>query len=270
MSSPEAGIAKPELTFVDGVEHELAAATAQAAEDPSEFTVLPVELGFHCQRHGFGDLLEGRMTLSSFRTAMHEHWWPDRVERIATPEQLATALERLDAAYPTDPVGACRGLFLELVRPLAEGAEKRGVVEYSAGNLVNAPTIDRLFGEARFVHVLGDGREVAAARLAGTEGPPDERPPGAHAVIEAIEWWAQQLRRIDAGVRVREDGAAYGVWPERLRVLMVEDPAGEESWEEGLTARERRRVRRRYRRVLAQLAESGVHCAPELIAAYES
>jgi hypothetical protein len=263
------GTTEPELAFVGGVEHDMAVAAARTVEDASKFAVLPVELGFHCQRRGFPDLLEGRMTLSAFRTAMGERWWPDRVERIATAQQLASALERLDAAYPTDPVGACRSFFLELAAPVAERSERGGVVEHSQGILVNAPTLERLFAAARFVHVLRDGREVAAARVAAAEGPPDERPPGAHALLEAIEWWAEELRRIDAGVRVREDGAEYGVWPDRLRVMLVSGGAEQGSWEHGLGGRERRRVRRRYRRILGELSEAGVHCAPDLIEAYE-
>jgi Sulfotransferase family len=264
-----AGVPEPELAFVGGVEHDLAVETAPTVEDPSRFATVPVELGFHCERRGFADLLEGRMTLAMFRTAMHEHWWPDRLERVASAEDLATALERLEDSYPADPVGACRRLFLDLVAPVAEAAERPGVVEHSPGVLVNAPTLERMFAEARFVHVVRDGREVAAARLARLEGPPGERPPGAHAVLEGLEWWADELRRVDAGVRVEEDGATYGVWPHRLRVVLVPDP-DRGGWERGLTAREQRRVRRRYRRILAELSERGVHCAPELIAAYES
>lgn len=270
MANGSAGATEPELAFVGGVEHDMVAAAARTVEEPSEFAVLPVELGFHCQRRGFPDLLEGRMTLSAFRTAMGERWWPDRVERIATAQQLASALERLDAAYPTDPVGACRSFFLELATPVAERAGRGGVVEHSQGTLVNAPTLDRLFAGARFLHVLRDGREAAAARVAAAEGPPDERPPGAHALLDAIEWWTEELRRIDAGVRVREDGAEYGVWPDRLRVMLVSGGAEQGSWEHGLSTRERRRVRRRYRRILGDLSEAGVHCAPELMDAYES
>lgn len=269
MGPPAAGSTEPELVFVGGVEHDIAVATARTLEDPTEFAVLPVEIGFHCQRRGFADLLEGRMTLSAFRTAMGERWWPERVERLATAEQLAAALDRFDGAFPTDPVGACRRLFVELIAPFVEREGKYGLVEHSAGVLVNAPTPERVLGDARFVHVVRDGREVAAARLARAEGPPGERPPGAHAMLEAIEWWAEELRTIDSGVRVREDGAEYGVWPDRLRVVLIADREPG-SWEHGLTRREQRRVRRRYRRVLAELSERGVHCAPQLIDAYDS
>jgi hypothetical protein len=265
-----AGDSELELAFVGGVEHDVTVAAAPTLEDPSRFAVLPVEVGFHCQHRGFADLLEGRMTLSAFRTAMRERWWPERVERIATPEQLAAALEALEETYPADPVGACRRLFCELVEPFVERESKGGVVEHSGEALVNAPTLERVFGTARFVHVLRDGREVAASRVARAEGPPGERPPGAHALLEALEWWAEELRAIDSGVRVQEDGAEYGVWPDRLRVVLVADQPEPGRWEQGLTGRERRRVRRRYRRIVAELSERGVHCAPELIAAYRA
>jgi hypothetical protein len=216
------------------------------------------------------------------------------LERIVAAERMDGTLERFEAAFGDDPVRACRALVGELLEPVADRAGKPGVVEGSRGNLVGAPTLDRLFPEARFVHAVRDGRDVALA-IAATEGDPG-------ALIRGIERWAEEIRAIDAGVRVQEEGAAYGVWPNRLLVVPVCELAGVETgpaWEElvrfldadGTAARarpdpeqigalphrggwarglrwwERRRVRRAYGRTLAELAADGVHCAPKLIEA---
>jgi hypothetical protein len=278
-----------ELTFVGGVDRADAGLVSERLGATPDFEALPVELGFHCEPRGIPDLLEGRTSLAGFRDAIGERWWTGRLERIVSAQQLEAALERLAAGYRDDPVGSCRRLFLDLAVPLAERAGKPGLVERSSGTLVHAPTLDRLFGEARFVHVVRDGREVAARQGA-------TRTPGQ--LLAGVERWAAGLRAIDSGVRVREEGAAYGVWPERLFVVVLgadggsleglsdflglgeplasglldPEPAGQPGagWQAGLSRRERRRVARRYERTLRELAAEGVHCAPALLQAREA
>jgi hypothetical protein len=155
----------------------------------------------------------------------------------------------------------------------------------------------RLFGEARFVHVVRDGR-MAAFRLAETDWGPDDP-------VAGIDWWAERLRRVDHAVRGEEDGASYSLGADRLHVLVLDEmlsgdreppyeglldflgleeepearafldrwlgPAGngEASWEDGLSAWKRLRLRRKYERTLEALSRDGVHCAPQLLEAYE-
>jgi hypothetical protein len=249
-----------QLTFVGGIDRGDAAQVAAEVGATPGWEALPVELGFHCERRGISDLLEGRVTLAGFRDAVAERWWTDRLERVVAAEALAAALDRLAADYAREPIAACRRLFLDLVAPFAESSGAAGLVEHSLPNLVHAPNLDRLFGEARFVHAVRDGREIAARAGDRTAGE----------LIAGLAGWAADLREIDAGVRVREDGAAYGVWPDRLRVVVLGgDTAGDPGWGAGLSRRERRRVERRYARTLRELAADGVHCAPALIEARE-
>jgi hypothetical protein len=277
-----------QLTFAGGIDRADTELVAAAIGATPSYEAIPVELEFHCAPRGVPDLLEGRISLAGFREAIGERWWTGRLERIVSAQELEEALQRLAAGYPDDPVGSCRRLFLELAGPLAERAGKPGLIERSSGNLVHAPTLDRLFGEARFVHVVRDGREVAARQGA-------TRTPGE--LLAGVDRWAAALRAIDSGVRVREEGAAYGVWPERLFVVALgagggslaglrdflglgDDPIAPAllepaarpgaGWEAGLSRRERRRVARRYERTLRELAAEGVHCAPALLQAREA
>ncbi|HYU59742.1 MAG TPA: hypothetical protein VEK39_03205 [Solirubrobacterales bacterium] len=280
-----------QLTFVGGIDRADAELVGRAIGATPGYESIPVELGFHCAPRGIPDLLEGRISLAGFREALGERWWTDRLERITAAERLDGALERLTGAYDRDPVGACARLFVELTAPLAERAGKPGLVEHSHANLINAPTLERLFAEARFVHAVRDGRDVAARHAA--DGATAAR------LLAGVERWADDLRAIDSGVQIREEGAIYGVWPERLCVVVLggaggdsfaglgsflgldEDPLAPSlldpepaqrpggGWEHGLSARQRRRVRRRYERTLRALAEEGVHCAAALIEARE-
>jgi hypothetical protein len=245
-----------QLTFVGGVGHADAALVAERIGATPGWAALPVELGFHAEPRGIGDLLEGRITLAGFREAIGERWWAGRLERIVSAEQLAVALDRLTEEYERDPVAACRRLVEHLVEPFARRSGESGVVEATPTALVAAPILDRLFGEAEFVHAVRDGRELAAREL-GEHRTPAE-------LLAGIARWAGSLREIDAGVRVREEGAIYGVWPDRLRVELLR-PDAPGSWGHGLSRRERRRVTRRYVRTLRSLVDDGLHCAPDLV-----
>jgi hypothetical protein len=250
-----------QVTFVGGLDRADTAAVAASAGAAAGWEALPVALELHCSPRGVGDLLEGRITLAGFREAVGERWWADRLEIILTAEQLARALDRLSAGYEADPIGSCRGLVVDFVTPFAERSGVEGVVEHSYANLVYAPILERLFPESRFIHAIRDGRE-AVIRAGGVRT--------AGELLEALDRWSQGLRAIDAGVRVREEGAAYGVWPDRLGVTTLgpEETSGG-GWRHGLSGREQKRVARRYARTLRELADEGVHCAPQLLEARE-
>ena len=168
----------------------------------------------------------------------------------------------------------------------------------SSHNVREAQTLRRLFAEARFVHTVRDGRDAAASVTTKTWGP--------DTILKGIDWWADRLRAIEAGVRGTEDGAAYAlsaselcvvvlddlVWGDRegaygrlLDFLGIDDDAGMRGvlrrsdaparrgacarWREGLGRIERRRVQRRYEAALAELEREGNHVARPLIDAYE-
>jgi hypothetical protein len=249
------------VTFVGGLDRADTAAVAASVGTAVGWEALPVALELHCSPRGVGDLLEGRITLAGFREAVGERWWSDRLETILGAEQLAQALDNLSTGYERDPIGCCRRLIVELVTPFGERSGAAGVVEHSHANLVYAPIIERLFPESRFIHAVRDGRE-AATREEGVRT--------AGELLAALDRWAHGLRAIDAGVRVREEGATYGVWPDRLEVKMLgpeETPGG--GWRHGLSGREQKRVARRYARTLRELSDEGVHCAPQLLEARE-
>ncbi|HEX2435222.1 MAG TPA: sulfotransferase [Solirubrobacterales bacterium] len=278
---------------------------AQLLGSGSRYAVVPIDARLHCDTDGIGDLVEGRVSLKRFLLKLREIWWGGggegsgrgRLDQVVPADRFDAAVERFSASYLHDPLGASRSLFYDLLGPLAAADGKPGLVETSARNLHSAPVLARLFDEARFVHVVRDGR-IAAFRLADTDwGPGDP--------VAGIDWWAERLRAVDGAVRGEEDGVSYSLGPQRLHVLVLDEmlsgdreppyaalreflgiddepPMREflDRWlgppdserpvsGNGMSRWQRLRLRRKYERTLDALRDEGVHCAPQLIAAYE-
>lgn len=294
-----------ELVFIGGTGRSGTHALARLLGHHSALADVPIEARFHCNKLGIGDLLEGRVTLAAHLAKLRGFWWhrvrvdgrPRGLYNLIRRADFDRACERFEAGYRDEPIGACRGLFLDLLGPVAERAGKPGLVEMSSHNVKGAQTLLRLFPESRVLHALRDGRDSASSVTGKTWGP--------DGVPAAIDWWAERLRAIERGVRGEEDGARYGVPADRFRVVMLEDLVGARRqetygdllrflgledeaaiheyfdrevtasaahvgrWKAELGPLARARVRRRYRRTVAALEAEGNHAAPPLRAALE-
>src|SRR5690606_39515545 len=56
-----------------------------------------------------------------------------------------------------------------LLMPHAHQRDRMAIVEQSCDTIAQAPTLVRLFPEARFVHVVRDGRDASASRVGQTD-----------------------------------------------------------------------------------------------------
>ena len=285
-------MSRPELIFVGGTRFSrVDAVTALLVKRPAA-TGVPVAASFHSDPWGLPALLHGRIGLDDFADRLRAHEVTQRVPRA----RLEGALGALRASYQADPLESCRELFWALLDELVD-AGHGALVDASPGNLVEAQTLLRLVPQARFVHVLRDGRDVAADAA--------EADLGAGRVPAALEWWAGELREIERGVRGEADGAPYAIPPEHLAVVVVDDlataaagaayehlldrlPLGQDEpvqtpgsamldpsaigvgrWRSKVRAPGRWRVARRYERTLGELEAEGNHAAPALRAAHE-
>src|SRR5262249_13065258 len=123
----------------------------------------PAPARFHSDERGLPALLAGQVGLDDFAGRLRRGWGNGAgglAEPIDDPV-LEREVERFAADYHRDPLAASRELFRSLMAPVGDGG--RGLVEASPGNLRQAQTLVRLFPDARFVHVLRDGRDVAAS-----------------------------------------------------------------------------------------------------------
>lgn len=293
------------LVFVGGTGRSGTHIVGRLLGEHASLADVPIEARFHCNKRGMPDLLEGRVSLGGFLEKLRDFWW-HRVRVDGQPRGLYSlmlrsafddALERFESSYHSDPIAACRSLYVDLLGPLAEEEGKPGLVEMSSHNVKEAQMLRRLFPEARLIHTVRDGRDAASSVTTKTWGPDD--------VVHGIAWWADRLRSIDRGVSGTEDGARYELPADRFHLVVLDDlvvgPREEvlgelcgflgieaddgmraffESemsaqnmhrgrWAESTGTVGRARVRRRYRQTLGQLEREGNHVAAPLLDALE-
>jgi hypothetical protein len=303
-ASPSPSAQASSLVFIGGTGRSGTHVLARLLGRHPRCAEVPIEARFHCDERGMPDLLGGRVTLAEFLSKLRDFWWhrvgvdgqPRGLYSLLTRKQFDAAVEPFEVDYPSEPVPACRQLFVDLLWSLAAQQGKPGLVEMSSHNVKEAQTLRRLFAEARFVHAVRDGRGAASSVATKTRGP--------DGILKGIDWWADRLRAIEAGVRGEEDGATYALGPAELCVVVLDDlvwgdregeygrlldflgvdddvamreffedqmqPAAHLArWREGLGRIERRRVQRRYEAALEALEREGNQVARPLIDAYE-
>ena len=301
------------LVFVGGTGRSGTHIIASLLDHHSRFHSVPIECRFHTNPQGFPDLLDGRVTKEQFLRKLRRFWW----YRIRAGEPLAALLPKLplgrqtrglhqvvprerfddavlafDAAYEEDPQVACRALFLDMLMPLADAAGKPGLVEMSCFTVAQAPTLVRLFPEAKIVHTVRDGRDAGSSKVSKRqkrEHPRDAR--------QGVEWWAGRLAEAEAGARAVPADALLTISLDELvagdreatyaRLLEFLDLPHEQSmreffesemtpanahrarWREGLSEPEQAEVASAYERALDRAASEGYLSAPLLRRVYE-
>lgn len=287
------------IVFVGGTGRSGTHVASRLLGRSNHFALIPVECRFHTDPDGFPGLLAGEVTKERFIRRMRGFWWRGfqtnrmrGLHRFVPRERFDSALEAFDSGFDSDPKAACRKLFLDLLTPQAEGWPTKGIIEQSCDVIAQAPVLAELFPEARFVHIVRDGRDASASRVAQTRGvvyPRNRR--------QGIEWWEARIRAIDAGAQAippgrlhqLELGRLFGKWrmgalrklsrhvgirPERLmrrfvKSRMSPEKANAERWREGVSTERQEELNRLYRDVLERLERDSISCAPLVRRAYE-
>jgi Sulfotransferase family len=287
------------IVFVGGTGRSGTHVIARLLAQNRNFELIPVECRFHADEDGFPGLLAGDVTKSQFMRRMRGFWWKGwqtnrfrGLFRHIPRERLDVALAAFDRRFDADPPGACRQLFLQLLYQEAEQAGVRGIVEQSTDTVAQAPTLVRLFPEAKFIHVCRDGRDASASRVSQTRGLtyPRTRKQG-------LQWWEERIRAIDRGARaipeghllevsldeMLEEGPLRAVEPiahfagvgggKRMqrffRQQMDQDAANVGRWRESLSKRQADQLDRLYQEALERLEADDVTCAPLLRRTWE-
>jgi hypothetical protein len=285
----------PPIVFVGGTGRSGTHILARLLAKHERLALVPVEVRFHVDQRGFPGLLAGDVSKERFVRRLRGFWWKGfqtmrmrGMHRFVSRERFEGAVAAFEEAFDRDPEGACRQLFFDLLWFRVTEAGAVGLVEQSCDTIAAGPMLARLFGEAKFIHVVRDGRDASASRVAQTRGlvrPRTRR--------QGLRWWEERIRAIDAGAAaipsdrlltvsldelVRLGGALpairplcafLGVYPQHrmkryFRRRMSPEFANAARWRRGITARRAAELERAYESIVAGLEADGVGCAPLL------
>jgi hypothetical protein len=291
----------PPILFVGGTGRSGTHVVAKILDKHSHFRKVPNEARFHTDPGGFPDVLGGHTGPDLFVWRLRHHWYrnfePTRLSfrglhRYVPRRRLDAACAAFLRRFDDEPEAASRQLFFDLLWPLATEEAKAGLIEQSCDVVAEAETLDRLFPEARFIHVVRDGRDAAASRVGQARWLTHPR-----TIKQGLEWWEARIRRIDAGVRAVEPGRVYPVsldelvGGERRRTYRLmrrfaglrneeamldyfqgrvkDRNANMQRWRHSVPERRQAEVDALYRDILDRLADDRVHCARLLRRVYE-
>jgi hypothetical protein len=283
----------PPVLFVGGTGRSGTHVVAKLLGKHSKMALVPVEVRFHVEPGGFPGLLSGEVTKDEFLRRLRGFWWRGfqtrrmrGLYRFVPEERFERAVGAFEAAFDDDPEGACQALFHDLLGVRLERAEAPTLVEQSCDTVAEGATLSRLFPEAKFIHVVRDGRDASASRVSQTRGlvyPRTRR--------QGLQWWEERLRSVDAGARaipgdrlltvsldeflligrraLRPFCRFVRIYPQPkmkrfYRRRMSPELAHSERWRAGLRDSRAAELERAYEEIVAGLEADGVVCAPLL------
>ena len=287
MTLPDPGFPAP--VFVGGSARSGTHAIGRLLAADPRYHMTAVESRFHCGTGGLTDLLDGKTDLDSYCERVLGQWWRRGLRQhrglqvVIGREELEGAVARFRERFPSEPWDAGRALVHDVLDPGAEQAGKPAWVDLSGSNIRQAATLIKLFPEARFIHMVRDGRAVTAAILRKRDMTDDLRQAFAH--------WAIRVRRSDAALRQMPPGAVLTIYLDDLTAhdrdrsfqrlvdyLEVDDPshlreyfdttisserAHVGAWRQRMAPADARWVDRRYRRLVRQLRREGIDWIPD-------
>jgi sulfotransferase family protein len=287
------------IVFVGGTGRSGTHVIAQLLCRSTSLALIPVETRFHVDDGGLVDLVDGRVSKQKFVRRLRGFWWKGfqtnrlrGLHRMMDRERFDAAVAAFEERFDSDPDEAARRLLYDLLWWRAERKEAQGIVEQSCRTVARGEGLARLFPEARFVHVVRDGRDASASRVAQTRGLTRPR-----TRMSGIRWWEERMRRIDAGARaipperlvqVSIDelvaaGSAQSLKPlcdfagiptgHRVRKFykwrMGTEQANQGRWRAGLSDRRAKSIEAEYLRALDRLEADGVSSVPLLRRSFE-
>ena len=288
----------PDVVFVGGTGRSGTHVIARLVGRHRRFAAIPVEVRFHVEERGFPGLLAGTVTKEQFVERLRGFWWrgfqTSRMRglyRFVPEEVFERAVSGFESGFDREPEEACRRLFFDLLSFRGDEVGAAGIVEQSCDSIAVAPTLLRLFPNARFVHVVRDGRDASASRVSQTR----------HLVYprtrrQGIEWWERRIRQMDRGARALPPDRLLTVSLDEFLLLrrtglrplfeflgvhsvqevrrffkrrMSHDEANLQRWRRGLSERRAQRLQQLYAEVLDRLEADGLGGVPLLCRTYE-
>ena len=166
----------------------------------------PLESRFLTDRFGLCDLVEAkpwllrlvahlpyRMRLELFERRLRGQWFRRTagngkvvgLHQGIDEATLTCALDGFRKCFRIDPEAASARLTHELLDPPARAAGKPRWIETTPDNAARAGALLQIFPDLRLVHMIRDGRDVAASVAARYWGPDD--------INDALDWWGKRM-----------------------------------------------------------------------------
>lgn len=304
---------RPKFVFVGGTGRSGTHALSKLLSR-QRYALVPIESRFHVNPQGFPDLLAERVTPEQFVAKLRSFWW-HRIEagsplpaiaprlplgrstrglhKTIPRERFETSVERFQERARTGALEvAARGLFIDLLWPLAEQADRFGLVEMSTHTVASADFLARLFPDSKLVHIVRDGRDAGSSKVSRRQKAHHPRD-----VAEGVDWWLGRLERAERAVARAPQGyvltlslddlvagereATYKRLLDFVRLSDVpsvrehfdrkvnERNASRGRWRRGLSEAQQREVVAAYERALDHLTEQGFPSGPLLRDVYE-
>lgn len=293
---PERAPETAKLLFIGGTGRSGTHVLSQLISRHNRYALVPVEVRFHTDPEGFPGLLSGEVTPEQFIKRMRGFWWKGfqtnrfrGMYRFVDRERYDAALAAFEVGHGNDLVRACRQLFYDLLWFRVDEEDRAvALVEQSTDTVARADTLTKVFPEARFIHVVRDGRDASASRVSQTRGLVRPR-----TRVQGIGWWEERVRAIEAGADAVPDGHLLTmsldelVRMQRARLAlrplfrflgapptkrtrryfsrkMTIEGANKERWRDGISERKATELDRLYREAVGRLEADGARCAPLL------
>jgi hypothetical protein len=205
----------PDPLFIGGTGRSGTHAMARVLGLHPHFRSIPLEVKFHADPPGLPWLLSGRTSLPKFLEKLRGFWWKRKAKNgegrglhLRIPEdRFNAAVDAFEHDFSSDPFVASATLMRSLFDPFAAENGRDTWIENTNRNVAVSPTLLRLFPEARFIHMLRDGRDSATSLVKQHWGP--------ETIEETLDWWEERMTTTERG--------AAELPPERLLVMSFED-----------------------------------------------
>jgi hypothetical protein len=154
--------------------------------------------------------------LAAFNKRMRGFWYgrqwkrQDKIKGLhetVSKEQLEIALDTFNQNYKLDSVAAARSLASDLIDPYIVSKGKNRWVDTTPRNVRRADALYSVFPDMKLIHMIRDGRDVAASIVSMKWGPTD--------IHEALEQWFLHMQEGQL--------AALGLPANQVFTLQLED-----------------------------------------------
>jgi hypothetical protein len=160
----------------------------------------------------------GRVELNEFIDRVRGYWFyrvgkdgKERgLHRGLPKDTLNSAIEKLETTFVQNPLEAGRDFTIEILSAISSG--KPGWVETTPDNVIRAEGLRVLMPNAKVIHVVRDGRDVASSVVGRAWGP--------DGYVSALRWWGKRMHRAYSTLQKMAPEAALTL---RLEDLAVRD-----------------------------------------------